>query len=145
MACVIISQYILTDNGGIDLSYFCRNDTYCRSTVSRVKYGHAYKSVSRPLTQKIISKMYDYFDHMAEGALWGGCEYLLHLEEDVWHNRPLTVEERPPADAGGGNNNKTNDRYIYMCKFVHHSNLVSLNYVYQIYQKVTAIYDSDKW
>mmetsp|Transcript_17509 Transcript_17509/g.29351 ORF Transcript_17509/g.29351 Transcript_17509/m.29351 type:complete len:326 (-) Transcript_17509:36-1013(-) len=104
--------YILTDRGGIDLSYFCRNDSNCQSTlVSSVKFGHAYKAVQNHLTQEIIDTMYVYFDHMARAAEWGGCEFMLHLEEDVWYNRALTEAERPPADAGGGNNNKTNDRF----------------------------------
>jgi hypothetical protein len=55
--------------------------------------------------------MFTYFDHMATGAQWGGCEFMLHLEEDVWYNRALTLAERPLGDAGGGNNNKTNDRW----------------------------------
>lgn len=105
-----MNQYILTDRGGIDLSYFCRNDPHCTSTLSKVKFGHAYKSVTRPLTKEILSRMYTYFDHMAMGAEWGGCEFMLHLEEDVWHNRALTPAERPVGDAGGGNNNKTNDK-----------------------------------
>lgn len=77
--------------GGIDLSYFCRNDTNCKSTQSTVKFGHAYKSVTTPLSNNIINKMYTYFEYMATGAQWGGCEFMLHLEEDVWHNRVLTA------------------------------------------------------
>lgn len=92
------------------MSYFCRNDKHCKSTVSEVKFGHAYKSVSKPLTNGIIDTMYTYFTHMAAAAEWGGCEFMLHLEEDVWHNRVLTLAEKPTGDAGGGNNNKTNDR-----------------------------------
>ena len=94
------------------MSYFCRNDTNCRSTVSDVKFGHAYKSVQMPLTQHILNTMYVYFNHMANAAEWGKCEFMLHLEEDVWYNRALTEAERPIGDAGGGNNNKTYDRYV---------------------------------
>jgi hypothetical protein len=54
--------------------------------------------------------MYTYFDFMAAGAEWGGCEFMLHLEEDVWYNRALTAKDRPLGDAGGGNNNKTTDK-----------------------------------
>jgi hypothetical protein len=56
--------------------------------------------------------MYVYFNHMANAAEWGKCEFMLHLEEDVWYNRALTEAERPIGDAGGGNNNKTYDRYV---------------------------------
>jgi hypothetical protein len=102
----------LTDSGGIDLSYFCRHDPHCKSTVSLVKFGHAYKSVKQPLTDEVLAQMYAYFDFMAAGAEWGNCEFMLHLEEDVWHSRALTAAETPIGDAGGGNNNKTNDKLV---------------------------------
>lgn len=102
--------YIMTDKGGIDLSSFCHMDRNCRSTISSLKFGHAFKLVHEPFTAHLLQQLYTFYDYMADAAEWGNCEFMLLIEEDVWFNRQLLLADRPLGDAGGGNNNKTNDR-----------------------------------
>lgn len=103
--------YILTDVNGIDLSEFCTGDNACRSTRSTIRFGHAYRSAKQPMTNHSLQQLFSYFNYFAEAAHWGGCRYIMQVEEDVWYNRSLYGLILPPGDAGGGNTDRPGDRY----------------------------------
>lgn len=77
--------YILTDVGGVDLAAFCVNDENCRSTFSSVRLNHAYRSPNAPMTNHSLDQLFSYFDHFAEAAKWGACEFVLQVILKVFY------------------------------------------------------------
>jgi hypothetical protein len=95
--------YIVTDNGGYDLSSFCQGlgPSLCQSHVLQQHMGHAWQSSHAPLSSSTLGKMKLYFGHMATAAEWADCEYLVYVEEDVWLRRAFKDSEQPAAETGG--------------------------------------------
>jgi len=93
--------YIYSDRGGIDLSGLCTGDPKCKFSESPVHNGHAFDSYKKRLRPEILERAKIFMTRFREAAEWGGCEYMLYVEEDVWIEKPITADYVPVGDNGG--------------------------------------------